>query len=261
MECKNCGFSLPTNYSFCSNCGAKIIRNRLTLKNLWHDVTERYFNVDNTFLKTFWHLFTKPEVVIGGYIDGVRKRYLNPVSYVAIALTLSGLTLFLLRKVFKNGIDLSNLVGGESVNNEIGKKIMSLTFDYSSFLFLLYIPVFAFTGWAAINKKGYNLSEHVVTGMYCLAQYSIISFPFSVLLLLISPEKYLSMTWPSVLFMLLYNLYAVNRMHHFKISSRVLRSILYIIIWGLGYFGVILFFYIILFITGEISLADFAPKK
>lgn len=260
MECKNCELPLRTDYSFCSNCGAKIIRNRLTLKNIWYDFTERYFNLDNTFLKTLWHLFTKPEVVIGGYIDGIRKKYLNPISFIAIALTLSGITLFLMQKVFKNGIDFSNFAGGENLNNEMGQKIMSLTFDYNSFLFLLYIPVFAFAGWVSFNKREYNMSEHFVTAMYSLAQYSIISFPVSILLLLTMPEKYFSAAWPMMLFMLAYSLYAVNKMHYFKFLNRILRSILYVFLSSIGYFGIIIFFYIILFITGEISLEDFAPK-
>ena len=258
MECKNCGLPLRSDYSFCSNCGAKVIRNRLTLKNLWFDITERYFNIDNTFFKTLWHLIIKPEVVIDGYISGVRKKYLNPISYIAIALTLSGITLFLMRKVYQNGSYLTDIYG--NLNNDVSQKITSLTFDYSSFLFLLYIPVFTFAGWVSFNKRAYNLSEHFVTAMYCLAQYSIFSFPFSIILLLIVPEKYFFATGPMILLMLIYNLYTINRIHHFKSSSRILRSILYTVLLGIGYIGVILFFYIILFITGEISIADFAPK-
>lgn len=261
MNCKNCQLPVRTDYSFCSNCGAKIIRNRLTLKNLWYDFAERYFNLDNTFLKTFWHLIIKPEIVVCGYIDGVRKKYLNPISYMAIALTLSGITLFLMRKTIKAGIDLSSFAGGENLNEETGQKIMSLTFDYNTFIFLLFVPVFAFAGWVAFNKRNYNLSEHVVTAAYSLAQYSIISFPLSIFLLSVAPEKYFSLTWPITLLMLGYGLYVINRIHSFKFLNRILRSMLYITISGVGYFGAIIFFYIILFITGEISFADFTPKK
>ena len=109
MNCKNCEGSLRTDYSYCSNCGAKVIRNRLTIKNLWYDVTERFFNVDNTFLKTFLHLFSKPEVVVDSYVKGVRKRYLNPIAYFTIALTLSGILLYILKKFFLKDIDFSVL--------------------------------------------------------------------------------------------------------------------------------------------------------
>lgn len=82
MDCKNCNNSLPIACSYCPDCGAKVIRNRLTLKNLWSDVTERFFNLDNTILKTFLHLCTTPDVVIQGYISGVRKKYMNPIGYL-----------------------------------------------------------------------------------------------------------------------------------------------------------------------------------
>ncbi len=260
MNCKNCDKSLRTDHSFCPDCGAKVIRNRLTFKNLCYDITERYFNVDNTFLKTFWHLFTKPQVVIGGYIEGIRKKYLNPISYLAIALTLSGITLFVMRKTFKKGIDFSKFSGGQNLNSEMGEKLMSTIFDYSSFIFLLYIPVFAFAGWVAFNQRNYNLSEHAVTAMYSLAQYSIVSFPVSILVLLLSPESYFSLTWPMLIFMVTFAIYVVNRLNKLKPMQRITRSLLYIFLWGAGYLGTMLFFYLILFVTGEISLSDFAPK-
>ena len=260
MECKNCDKSLRTDHSFCPNCGAKIIRNRLTFKNLWYDITERYFNFDNTFLKTFWHLFTKPQVVIGGYIEGIRKKYLNPISYLAIALTLSGITLFVMRKKFKNGLDFSKFSGGQNLNSEVGEKIMSSAMDFSSFIFLLYIPVFALAGWVAFNKRNYNLSEHAVTAMYSLAQFSIVSFPISILVLLISPESYLSLTWPQMFFMVFFAIYVVNRMNHFKPIQRITRSLLYTFIWGAGYLCFMVLFWITLLVLGEISFSDFAPK-
>lgn len=260
MNCKNCDNALRTDHSFCPNCGAKIIRNRLTLKNLWYDITERYFNLDNTFLKTFWHLFTKPQVVIGGYIEGIRKKYLNPISYLAIALTLSGITLFVMRKKFKNGIDFSQFAGGQNMNNEVGEKIMTSTMDFSSFIFLLYIPVFALAGWVAFNQKNYNISEHAVIALYSLAQYSIVTFPISILVLLINPQSYLSLTWPLMLFMIFFAVYVVNRINKLKTSQRITRSILYTFIWGAAYLCFMILFWVALLVFGELSFSDFTPK-
>ena len=59
-----------------------------------------FFSVDNKLLKTFLHLFSKPEAVIVGFIEGTRKKYINVVQYFAIALTLIGLQVFLMEKVF-----------------------------------------------------------------------------------------------------------------------------------------------------------------
>ena len=98
MTCKNCDARLRTDFLYCPACGAKVIRNRITVKNLWVDFLERYFNLDNTFIRTFVHLFTKPEVVIEGYLQGIRRKYLNPISYIGIALTLSGIIVFLMAR-------------------------------------------------------------------------------------------------------------------------------------------------------------------
>lgn len=120
MNCKNCANSLQTDYSFCPDCGAKVIRNRLTIKNLLSDITERYFNLDNTFLRTFLHLFTKPDVVINGYVNGTRRKYLNPISYFGIALMLAGFLMFFMRKVFDFEMDLDAFDQG--MNPEFTKK-------------------------------------------------------------------------------------------------------------------------------------------
>ena len=73
MNCKNCNTSLLNNQKFCLECGAKVIKNRLTLKNIFEDINDQFISIDNIFLKTFIHLFTKPELVINGFIGGTRK--------------------------------------------------------------------------------------------------------------------------------------------------------------------------------------------
>lgn len=254
MECKNCDSSLRSDYTYCSNCGAKIIRNRLTFKNLWHDVTERYFNIDNTFLKTFLHLFTKPEIVIDGYIHGIRKKYLNPISYLGIALTLSGLLLFFLRKYALPKIDLEAF--GQSLKLETTRKILNASLDISSFTFLLYIPLIAFAGWLIFNKRSHNVSEYAVTAIYSLAHYSITTFPISLGLCLLVPENYLSYSFVFIAIMALYITYVVNRIH----GKNLGKSLLFLMIFGLGFFMVGIFLNIMFLITGVLTLQDLIPQ-
>ena len=120
MNCKNCQNTLRTDYSYCPDCGARVIRNRITAKNLWYDVVERYFNLDNTFLRTILHLFTQPEIVIGGYINGIRKKYLNPISYLGIAVTLSGALVFIVQKFYGNAINFENQANNAAFAKKMG---------------------------------------------------------------------------------------------------------------------------------------------
>ena len=255
MECKNCDTPQRTDFNYCPNCGAKVIRNRLTIKNLWYDVTERYFNMDNTFIKTFIHLFKKPEEVIGSYISGVRRKYLNPISYIGIALTLSGLSLFLLRKFAFDKIDFGGL--SSSMNPEVAKKIMTVSLDFSSFVFLLYIPILAIAGWLVFNKRKYNFTEFIIVAIYALAHFSIISFFISIFLIAVVPADYLSFSYYIILFMALYSTYVLNRISGWNIG----RSILYLLLFGFGFLGIGILINIILLLTGVTSLQDFAPAR
>ena len=80
MNCKNCHTELSEHDDYCRNCGARIIRNRLTFRNLFEHLSETFFNYDNKLLRTLIDLIKKPEDVIVGYINGVRKKYVNPIS-------------------------------------------------------------------------------------------------------------------------------------------------------------------------------------
>ena len=140
MNCKTCGHTLRSDFRYCPNCGAKIIRNRLTLKNVWQDLSFQVFNLDNTFLKTFRHLFTQPDGVIRSFISGARKKYMNPVSYFAIAITLSGLNFYVLRNWYGITLTENNLNNANSPN-------MDFIFDYQGLLSYLMMPLYALMKW------------------------------------------------------------------------------------------------------------------
>lgn len=255
MECKNCDRSLQSENRFCAACGAKVIDHRLTLKHLVNEIAERFFNLDNTFIKTFLHLFRCPQKVIDGYIGGVRRRYLNPISYLGIALTLSGIFLFLLRKVFFDDIEFNSF--GSGMNPEAAKKIMNTSVDFSTFIFLLFIPLVATMGWLLFNTKKYNLTEYTVTAVYALAHYSIFTFPISILICVVIPQYYTSTSLLFILLMALYVTYVLNCIH----GRKVIKSILFLIMFAIGFFMLSLLLNGIFLLTGLLTLQDLVPQK
>ena len=89
-ECKNCGQVLYAQHDFCFRCGAKWIDYRLTPKAVIQEVSNRYLGIDNKFLRTMVALVTHPHHVIDGYMQGVRRKFINPINFYLIGLTLIG---------------------------------------------------------------------------------------------------------------------------------------------------------------------------
>ncbi|WP_243744215.1 DUF3667 domain-containing protein [Zeaxanthinibacter enoshimensis] len=229
----------------------------MNFKNLWQDIAERYFNLDNSITLTFIHLITQPEVVISGYIGGLRKKYLNPISYLGIALTLAGLLLFLLQKFFQD--QMSYDIFNSGVREETMNKMMDVVMDISSFVFLLYIPVFSIAGRLTFNKKDYVLTEHIITFLYIMAQWSILSFPVSLAILIFSPDTYMKMGIPMMLTMLIYSFYVQQRIHRYSTTAFVGRGLLFSLLAFMGYIGLIMLMMVFFFASGILSLSDFRP--
>ncbi|WP_373017384.1 DUF3667 domain-containing protein [Muriicola sp.] len=258
MKCKNCQTPQRTDFKYCPACGAKVVVHRLTFKNLTYDITERYFNLDNTFIRTFVQLLVRPEQVIDSYIQGVRRRYLNPISHLGIALTLSGIIVFVMQKVMTPEIFFAY---GQQLSEEVAGKLYNTVFDYSSLFFILYIPVFAIAGFLTFNRKEYLLSEYIIAFIYILSQWSIFLFPVSLTVLIFAPSFYIDLSFPTLFLMIGYSVFAMQRIHRFQNAAAILRSILFFILTAIGYVGIILLFYAVMFMTGTLELQDFAPKQ
>ena len=76
MNCKNCKSVLNQKNIFCNECGAKIIKERITVKSLFSNLLNA-LGWDNNFFITLRFLLLKPQIIIKEYINGTRKKYTN----------------------------------------------------------------------------------------------------------------------------------------------------------------------------------------
>lgn len=259
MNCKNCNDYLQHEYRFCPNCGAKTEVRRITFKTLFRDVLDRIFDLDNSLFRTLRHMITHPESVIVGYLTGIRKRYLNPVSVLGISLTLAGLMIFVMQKMYGNQIDFTG--GAENLNPEFSRKWSDLAFDYNAIFFFMNIPILALPSILLFNAKRYNLAEHFVIFIYVLATYSILSFPFSLGFMLTDAQLYLKSSQWSLLVLMIYALYVLWRLNRFSAWTFTWRSLVYVFFVVVLFFIMIIGMILILFATGYLSLEDFRPVE
>lgn len=178
---------LSKSQRYCFVCGARVIKNRLTLKILLQQINAEFLSADNKLLKTFLHLFSKPEAVIVSYIEGTRKKYSNVIQYFAIGLTFLGIQVFFMNNIF-NDPELYKMSFLEAMakspgqeNNPFLNGSMNNSDDYNSLqslFFTLSIPISAFTTWISFRINGlkrFNFTEHVVINLYYGAHTVIIS--------------------------------------------------------------------------------------
>lgn len=202
MHCKNCNTALKDTQKFCDECGAKVIQNRLTPKVLAHQVNEQFISIDNKFLRTFIDLFRQPEVVIVGYIEGTRKKYIDVLQYFAISLTLAGIQVFLMNTFFEESIDFQKgfMEGFNASSTTSNNPFENIDFNswskYQGLIYILMVPFYALGSWLTyyiVGDRIYNFTEHLVINLYYNAQIIITTAVLSILFL-ISGLDYLIIT-------------------------------------------------------------------
>ena len=150
------------------------MHNRITWRNLFEDFIDRFLNIENAFLKTFIGLFKHPEDVIGGYMKGMRKKYLPAFSYFAIAVSIAGFAAFVIKHWFidnmiaaQTSLYKDDVMGG--MQKSFVTDLLDLMMDYQSVVYFLAIPFIALLSRLVFwNYKKYNLVEHFVI---CLFAY------------------------------------------------------------------------------------------
>ncbi|MDH7444716.1 DUF3667 domain-containing protein [Aquimarina sp. 2201CG14-23] len=171
-NCKNCGYNIK-DVNFCSNCGAKKITKRITFKNLIAEISEVYLNVDNTFVKTVKDLTIKPHTVIDGYINGLRKKYLNVASYFLLSVTLSAILAF----IKERGFDIASEPEKHDESSKIIQLFIEVTEKFPTLGYFVLIPFYAIISRFIFRKyKKYNFTEHIVINSYLTSHLTILTF-------------------------------------------------------------------------------------
>lgn len=239
MNCKNCNTELQPKDDYCSSCGGRVIRNRLTIRNLFEHISETFFNYDNKLLRTFINLFRKPEDVIVGYINGTRKKYVNVISYFALAITLSGIQVYVIQK-FQSDLtlyDTSTEVG--KTQQEVFENVFTVISEYQSLVMMLYIPIYALIARLVFLRINlFNYTELIVVFLYTQAQFSICMALVSAITIpagIISLQALGMITSP---FMFFYFAYTLKRVYKLDFAQIVLRSLIFLVIMIVLFVGI-----------------------
>ncbi len=178
--CKACNYEIKGTMQFCSKCGSKVINERLTIKRLVSDSFKVLTNLEGPFLRTTIALFTTPESVTIGYVNGKRKLINSPIRYAIITLTAYAIFQFLFQDFVNelaNNSGISNFLKGlnesQDFRNEVNMKRaeeIQLAFKrHSQFTNFMVIPVIAFISSRIYSSSQYNYAEHISISIYAVS--------------------------------------------------------------------------------------------
>ena len=83
-NCLNCGSALEPAQRFCPQCGQNADTHRLNFKHIWHDLIHAFTHADKGIFSLIWQLVYRPGVVAREYVEGKRKKYFNPFTFVIL---------------------------------------------------------------------------------------------------------------------------------------------------------------------------------
>lgn len=237
----------PRLGAFCHECGHPHAPARLTLRKLWRDFAARFLKLENGLLLTFRALLWQPGVVSKAYVEGQRRRYVNPIAYFTISLAVGLLTFGLyeakmeahMYEQFAGQAGLEDLSDayGEDAAALFARQFVQLFSDYYNFFgFLICVPFVLFLRlFFGGAPHHYNLAEIAVWGTYTLAQASLIGALLAPLSLVMSIGAYSGI---SIFINFLYAWLMAKGFVEAKFSNRILC----VIAFAAGFLAYMLFF-------------------
>lgn len=218
--CSNCGTARVGAY--CAGCGQQFLDERLSLRQLWREFAQRYLKLERGLLLTFRQMFTDPGGVARRYVEGQRRRYLNPLSYFLLGATVALLMYTVLgdrlleamevevRRQFdanpQNLEAFTTIFGDDPVRGYVNLVFGAIKTAYTYLMLLLALPLAGLLRLLR-SETGYNIAETTVFTLYVVGHAIILT---SILLpLTVAYGAYVGMTIGFGVF-ILYTVYAAR---------------------------------------------------
>lgn len=171
IVCKNCNHSFSKNYAYCPHCGQAATIHRLNFHQVSHHIMHAFIHADKGVLLLFKELSYKPGIVARAYIEGKRKKYYDPFSFLVLMVAIA---LFFILKFESLTITHKNL-------NFDKAELLHFAFKYFNVFIFAMCPVNAFIIWLFFRKYNKSYIENLVLSAYISGQtmffYCIILVP------------------------------------------------------------------------------------
>jgi uncharacterized protein DUF3667 len=238
MTCKNCSSAITGN--FCSNCGQKGEIHRISLSYIAHEFSHALTHADKGFLLLVKVLVTKPGIVAKEYIEGKRKKYFNPLSFIVLTSAIDAYISF--KTGYFAAMDTQGGGGGGGRRMPpIWREVFQISLENGKILnLILIVPLLAFLSWLFFRRPKYSIAEIFVLNSFIVGETHVIRTLIFIPLFLLFPQFVQLNLWVFEFLLLVYLVIAYKQFFGQHIIFTILKSVLIMVFFIVGYWLLIL---------------------
>lgn len=237
IECKNCGTAFEGK--FCPNCSQKAATHRFTLAHFAHETTHAVTHTDKGVLLLIKEMFVRPGVVAREYVEGKRKKYFNPITFLLI---LMAVQVFAVKKTDIYGnftrqmqkayeamakANPDSVKGIQDFNQQLKKadKQASIATDNNKLLTVIFIPLLSALTWLFFKKSGFNYAENLVFNVLINAQLIVWFLLICIIPVLIKVKLVVLVMYIYIIASWVYSLVAYKQFYRQKWGWIILKGL------------------------------------
>lgn len=157
--CLNCGAALESGQRYCRDCGQKADTHRVTLHDIVHAAVHMVTHADHSVFGLVRDLILRPGHVARAYVEGRRKHYFNPFTFLLVIVGVASLVL----KTSKF-VDFTTIPANP---------VSSFLQAHLNLLILVQVPLLALFGRLLFRADQLYFAEHLVLASYASGFRSI----------------------------------------------------------------------------------------
>ena len=161
IVCKNCGRVFDGNY--CNNCGQSAKTRRLNWRFIVENFEHEILHFDHGIVFTIKEIFLRPGTTIKKFLEGKRKKYSHPLTYIAVI----SVIYFILRSVFVKYTPPADTSDAQSIITDF------IYHYYPKIVVVVFIPLAALFTGIFYPGNPYNFVELFSFHCYIRGQFML----------------------------------------------------------------------------------------
>lgn len=179
--CLNCRLTLREEDNYCNYCGQSSATHRFSFGHILHEFFHAFTHTDKTVFSLVAGLLSRPGILVGEYLDGKRKKYFNPFTFLLLVAAFS-IVILNITGTFKpagnSSVKTENhrttAPAGPSASAdptslgmmERAQKVSKFMAKRQNLVMIIAVPFNALVFFLFYRRSGRNYAEHLVANVF-----------------------------------------------------------------------------------------------